>query len=122
MRWGRNKPSTEVNRTHPDVPPILLISGSVLCTLFFLAAAGSAHTLPAYPPEMAKEAVVAFVRDHATLADAIGINEYFPPDAVEVGAFEEKSEAGYRDFVERRWSFGDYMRDALRTLIGGTDS
>ena len=55
------------------------------------------------------------------LADALGIDGYFPSDAVPVGAFEEKSEAGYREFVNRRWSFGDYLRDAFRVLIGETD-
>ena len=121
MRWGRGKPSSTNDPRQTPAAPAVLIAGGVLCAVFFLAAVGSNYRIPVYPPEMAEEAVQAFVREHTALADALGIDGYFPSDAVPVGAFEEKSEAGYREFVNRRWSFGDYLRDAFRVLIGETD-
>lgn len=119
MRWGRRKAS-DTPYTKNTAASAVLIVGTVLCAVFFLVAAGAAHPFPAYPAEMAGEAIQTFMREHTSLTYVLGIDEYFPPDAVEVGAFEEKSEAGYREFVERQWSFGDYMRDALRVLLGGT--
>ena len=121
MRWGRGKPSSTNDPRQVPAASAVLIAGGVLCAVFFLAAVGSDHKMPAYPPEMAEEAVQTFVREHTALADALGIDGYFPVDAVPVGAFEEKSEAGYREFVDRKWSFGDYLRDAFHTLIGETD-
>ena len=123
MRWGRSKQEKQTNQSGTSgAAPAVLILGTILCAVFFLAAVESAHTFPAYPSEMAEEAVQTFLREHTSLTDVLGINDYFPPDAVPVGAFEDKSEAGYREFVGRQWSFGDYFRDAFRALIGGTDS
>lgn len=121
MRWGRGKPSSTNDPRQASAASAVLIAGGVLCAVFFLTAVGSDHKMPVYPPEMAEEAVQTFVREHTALADALGIDGYFPADAVPVGAFEDKSEAGYREFVNRRWSFGDYLRDAIRVLIGETD-
>ena len=121
MRWGRGKPSSTNDPRQVPAASAVLIAGGILCAVFFLAAVGSDHKMPAYPPEMAEAAVQAFVREHVALSDALGIDHYFPPDAVPVGSFEDKSEAGYREFVARKWSFGDYLRDAFHTLIGETD-
>lgn len=122
MRWGRQKPWEKSDTGGSAAPQAILIAGAFLCAVFFLMAARGDHTMPIYPEDRAEEAVLAFVEEHTALADVLGIDELFPPDAIPTGAFEEKSEAGYRDFVDRRWSFGDYLRDAFRALIGGVDS
>ena len=121
MRWGRKTPLSVNDPVRTAGAPGVLIAGGILGAVFFLVAVGSAHQMPDYPPEMAEAAVQAFVREHVALSDALGIDHYFPPDAVPVGSFEDKSEAGYREFVDRKWSFGDYLRDAFHTLIGETD-
>lgn len=119
MRWGRSKPSSGENQ-----PPrqggatAILITGILLCAVFFCRAVDSTHILPVYPEEMAQDAVQTFCEEHAALADALGIGEYFPRDAVQAGAFEDKSEAAYREFIDNQWTFGAYLRDAFRTLIG----
>lgn len=119
MRWGRSKPSFGENQ-----PPrqrkatAVLITGILLCAVFFCRAVDSTRILPVYPEEMAQDAVQTFCEEHAALADALGIGEYFPRDAVQAGAFEDKSEAGYREFTDNKWTFGAYLRDAFRTLIG----
>ena len=122
MRWGRHKPWERSDTHRTAAPQAILIAGAFLCAVFFLTSVRGDHTMPIYPEDMAEEAVLAFVEDHTALADVLGIDEYFPHDAIPAGTFEEKSEAGYRDFVERGWSFGDYLRDACRALIGGMDS
>ncbi len=123
MRWGRIKQT--------DMPPAprngdggrraILIAGIVLCTAFFAA---SLHTPPdarsTFSRDTAQQAVEAFRRDHVFLSDALGMDEYFPENAVSAGAFEEKSEAGYRDFVDTpRWTFQAYLREALRRFFTG---
>lgn len=122
MRWGRKKASEILCAAHTRTASPILIAGSVLCAVFFLAAVRGDHTVPVYPADMAEEAVYAFAQEHTALADILGIDEYFPPDAVQAGAFEEKSEIGYREFVRRKWSFGDYMRDAFRALLNDLTS
>ena len=123
MRWGRTK---QID-TSPDPRggnggrQAVLIAGIVLCTVFFSA---SLH----HPPEeqspfsraTAQQAMEAFRRDHVFLSDALGMDEYFPQNAVFTGAFEEKSEAGYRDFVTTpRWTFQAYLKEALRLFFTG---
>ena len=122
MRWGRHKPWEKPHTHRTAAPQAILIAGAFLCAVFFLTSVRGDHTMPIYPEDMAEEAVLAFVEEHAALADVLGIDEFFPHDAIPAGTFEEKSEAGYRDFVDRGWSFGDYLRDACRALIGGMDS
>ena len=120
MRWGRNKSEANIEIGHTARgASAALIAGTILCAVFFSVAVHSDHTIPSYPEEMAAEAVQTFMAEHATLADALGIDEYFPADAVPAGAFEDKSEAEYRKFVDRNWSFGAYLRDAFRVLLGG---
>lgn len=120
MRWGRRRQATNPSTDHTHTAATaVLVAGTVLCAVFFLSVADHTAEYPAYPSDRAKEAVWALARDHTSLTDALGIDAYFPPQTVSVGAFEDKSSAGYREFVERGWSFGDYMRDALRLLIGG---
>ena len=123
MRWGRTKQT--------DMPPAhrgggggrraVLIAGIVLCTAFFTA---SLHAPPdarsPFSRATAQQAIEAFRRDHVFLSDTLGMDEFFPENAVSAGAFEEKSEAGYRDFVTTpRWTFQAYLREALRRFFTG---
>ena len=122
MRWGRKKASEILCAAHTRTASPILIAGSVLCAVFFLVSVRGDPTMPGYPADRSEEAVYAFAQEHTALADILGIDEYFPPDAVPTGAFEEKSEAGYREFVRRQWSFGDYMRDAFQALLNDLTS
>ena len=123
MRWGRTKQidTSPAPRCGDGGQRIVLMAGIVLCTVFFAA---SLH----HPPEerspvsraTAQQAMEAFRRDHVFLSDALGMDEYFPQNAVFTGAFEEKSEAGYRDFVATpRWTFQAYLKEALRLFFTG---
>ena len=125
MRWGRTKQTHIHSHTKTDTggQRAVLIVGILLCTLCFTIPFPVSPSDMAASPADARQVIEAFCRDHVFLSDALGIDEYFSADAVSAGAFEEKSEAGYRDFVNSpRWTFSAYLKEALRRIFIGDET
>lgn len=125
MRWGRTKRTPIHTHIQTDTggQKAVLVVGILLCTLCFTVPFHAPTSDTAESPADARQVIEAFCRDHVFLSDALGIDEYFSADAVSAGAFEEKSEAGYRDFVNSpRWTFEAYLKNALRRIFIGDET
>lgn len=129
MVWGRKRreENQAKDRRHPWPMPhaagAVAVFGAFVCVLFLCAAAGGRTETAAYPAGMSQAAVQAFLSEHAAFSDAIGLDEYFPGSAVTVGTFSSRGEEAYRAYVEegqQEWTFGEYLRDAFRSLFGRT--
>lgn len=128
MHWGRRsmqKTEHTGAREHAALmrsAQAVAALGAAVCVLFFCASSrGVQAEVPPYSAADSKAAIGAFVAEHAALADAIGLNAYFPEESVSVGAFSDRGDEAYRAFLEdaaRPWTFGEYLRDAFRTLFG----
>jgi len=115
MKWGRNRtahPTGGDNRDLSRPAQTVIITGTLLCTLFFAGASGRKDTDPIYPAAMSEAARSAFRREHTVLASVLGIDEYFPDEAVYTGTFGIAEEG-------ERWSFAQYLRDAFAVLLDG---
>ena len=123
MRWGRSKQTHmhPISQGSDGGQRAVLIAGIVLCTVFFSVSLHRPHEAPApFSKATAQQAIEAFRREHVFLSDALGMDEYFPEDAVSAGAFEDKIDAGYRDFVATpRWTFQSYLTEALQRFFAG---
>lgn len=98
-----------MSRTHASANAVLA-AGALLCLLFFCLAVTGERTISDYPADRAAAAWESFGREHTALTAVLGIDEYFPDDAVSAGAFPRQPE---------RWNFRDYMRDALTNFVFG---
>lgn len=127
MHWGRNHtrreeaPPPKAKREPLRAANAVAAVGTAMCVVFLCAAVGGDGESVSYPAASSAAAVDAFLTQHTAFADAVGINDYFPRSAVSAGAFSHRGEDAYRDFVkeaETEWTFGEYLRDAFRTLLG----
>ena len=97
------------------------VIGSIVCVLFFCLSVRGEKRDVFYPPESSGEAVSAFLSEHTALADALGLDVYFPEESILVGAFSNRGEEAYHSFREeakKEWTFREYLRDAFRALMG----
>ncbi len=127
VHWGRKQ-----GRTAEAVPQkegdfrasaaaAIAVIGFAVCVLFFCTAVHGFSISGDYPAEKSRAAVSAFLSEHTAMADFLGVNEFFAPNSVSVGAFSDRTDEAYRAFLSesaREWSFSDYFRDAWRTLFG----
>ena len=126
MRWGRRKKqSAAISNTLQNsgisrAANAVMIAGTILCTLFFCTAAQTnEQVLYEYPAGKSQEALIALTNDHTTLASVLGINAYFPEEAVLTGSFSNDIDILYQENAHKKWTFSDYLRDAFRILLGG---
>lgn len=116
MHWGRSPRKSESDRIRPASDSLftpgnaVILLGTLLCLLFFCLAVTGERTISDYPADRAAAAWESFGREHTALTAVLGIDEYFPDDAVSAGAFPRQPE---------RWNFRDYMRDALTNFVFG---
>jgi len=113
MKWGRAPRRTSEEDTRITLPRsayAVMITGALVCAVFFGMTVTGENSGITYPPEKGAAAREAFGRDHAALTAVLGIDAYFPEDAVAAGAFGERG---------RRWTFSEYLRDALHTVLFG---
>ena len=115
MKWGRNRPAQPTAGSSRDISrpaQAVIITGALICTLFFAAASGGKNADTSYPAAMSEAARNAFIREHTALAAVLGLDEYFPEEAVYTGTFGIAEEGN-------RWSFAQYLRDAFSVLLSG---
>ncbi len=115
MKWGRKRtthPPAGQNAEISRFAQMIIITGALICIIFFASASSGTGTDPTYPAAMAEAARNAFLREHTVLASVLGIDTYFPEEAVYTGTFGI-AEAG------ERWSFTQYLRDAFHVLLRG---
>ena len=110
MHWGRQKYTDQ-----PEKPSDLsrgaravILTGTLICALFFVTESSASHQEILYPTSMAEAAQTAFHRDHAVLAAALGLDT---EEALPAGSF------GMAD--GERWTFSRYLQDAFRFLLQG---
>ena len=89
----------------------VIVTGALVCALFFCTAVSDTPPSAAYPREKSVAALEAFGREHTALAAVLGIDEYFPEEAVYAGTFGSGGE---------RWTFSEYLRDAFHTFLFGS--
>ena len=110
MHWGRQKHTdrTEKGTDLSRSARVVILTGTLICALFFITEASSAHRDLLYPPSKAEAAQIAFYRDHALLTAALGLDW---EEALPTGSFGmEEGE---------RWTFSRYLQDAFRFLLQG---
>jgi len=129
MRWGRTRKTALTNEKQqagrPSVCPgwgarSVLIAGALLCALFFSSAAAGERLFPDCPDALSQGAVYALHRDHRSLAALLGLDAH-PGGSVSAGAFDNRADDAYRDFVHPEDSFGEYLRRAWRLLLGNEE-
>lgn len=117
MHWGRlpRKPKSRPVRGASAFlftpGNAVLLVGTLFCLLFFCLAVSETPVPEPYPPEKAAAARTAFGQEHTTLTALLDIDAYFPEESLPAGAFGESP---------KRWSFRDYMRDALWHFVFGS--
>lgn len=130
MRWGRKQTVKQSANTRTDTVAYtarwnaaraVCILGTVSCLLFFCTLVGAERRDVSFPPSVSEAAAVSFLVEHASFADALSIGEYFTLPAVSVSSFSTRGEEAYLSFIgeaESPWTFYDYLKEALRTLMG----
>lgn len=118
MHWGRAKRQSDRRTEEIEQPPsriatAVIVTGSLICTLFVAVAIASDREIADYPYQKSVAAVQAWRREHTALAAALGIDAYLGEEAVYTAAFPGE---------ETRWTFSDYMRDAFRSFLFGEES
>lgn len=123
MRWGRAARTSAVRGgntiSYARAARAVIVTGSIVCALFFAAAAETpapAETVDVV--ETDTSAVAAFVRSHASLATLLGVDAYFPEEAIAVGITVGGSPAPE---TAEPWTFSQYLRDALRRVLFGEE-
>jgi len=126
MTWGRKRTKTNPKEESTGGTALLraahavCVIGALACVLFLCSAVGKSENTVSYPREGAEAAVAAFLTEHASFSDALGISEYYPLPAVRAGSFSTRGEEAYRAFLtetQTPWTFWDYLKDAFRTLL-----
>ena len=113
MHWGRKQRRNAGSpRRDAAIHPITLI-GVLITLLFFIQTMRGLPQAGSFSPAQSAYAAAAWQEGHRSLSELLGIDAYFPPQTVLTSA----NENGW-SYPVRKWSFGEYMRSALRAMMG----
>jgi|GEM_PF-3961716 len=118
MHWGRVKKG---EAAAPAAPPrrraaaAAAVLGACLTAASLSGAALGVPSPPASDPAVSAAAIEAFGREHAALTALLGIDEAFPRAAAAMTVETAAAPPPTR-------TFGEYLADALRAVLGGDPS
>ena len=118
MHWGRVKRG---ETAAPVLPPrrraaaAAAVLGACLTAASLSGAVLGVPTPPASDPTVSAAAIEAFGRAHAALTALLGLDEAFPRT---VAVMTAETAAGPPSPPPAR-TFGEYLADALRAVLGG---